>query len=179
LSMKGVSFKVDIQECEPCSTGSDSVVFLMSANPGEKPGKISRIASGGELSRIMLALKSVLTEKDDADAMVFDEIDTGVSGIAAQRVAEKMCAISTERQVICVTHLPQIAAMADIHFCIEKDISGERTQTHIDRLDIEGRKRELARLTGGENVTQAALTAAQEQLSSASEYKAKLIRNGK
>ena len=176
LSMSGVTFKVDIRECPENPRGMDSVAFLMSANPGEKPGKINRIASGGELSRIMLALKSVLTEKDDADAMVFDEVDTGVSGIAAQRVAEKMCAISAHRQVICVTHLPQIASMADTHFCIEKSVSGDRTQTHVKRLDTEGRKRELARLTGGENITPAALTAAQEQLSSAEKYKTKLQR---
>ena len=143
----------------------------MSANAGEEPGKISRIASGGELSRIMLAMKNVLSERDPVETMVFDEVDTGVSGIAAQRVAEKLAALARTRQVICVTHLPQLAAMADHQFLIEKAESGGRTYTSIASLDSAQRRREIARLTNGENITDAALRAAGDQLAAAEEYR--------
>ena len=143
----------------------------MSANAGEKPGRISRIASGGELSRIMLAMKSVLAQSDSVEAMVFDEIDTGVSGIAAQRVAEKLAALSESKQVICVTHLPQIAVMADSHFEIKKDEDGGRTYTSITNLDDDARAHEIARLTGGENITEITLKSAREQIDAAARFK--------
>ena len=152
-------------------TGMDEVRFLMSANAGEAPGRISRIASGGELARIMLVMKDVLSEREGVPAMVFDEIDEGVSGIAAQRVAEKLARLSRRKQVICVTHLPQIAAMADTHFRIEKTEREGRTYTRVTPLGREGRIRELARLHGGENITDTTLASAAEQLDAASKYK--------
>ena len=144
--------------------GDCEVRFLMSANAGEKPGRIAQIASGGELSRIMLAMKSVFAQKDPVPAMVFDEIDTGVSGIAAQRVGEKLGDLAAHRQVLCVTHLPQIAAMADAHYSIEKSEAGGRTFTKVFPLDHEGRVREIARLQSGENPTSAMLESAKELL---------------
>ena len=153
------------------ASGRDEVWFLLSANAGEKPGRINRIASGGELARIMLALKNVISSEKDTGVMVFDEIDAGVSGVAAQRVGEKLASLAMNRQVLCVTHLPQIAVMADAHFEIEKNVSEGRTFTHITDLDFEGRKRELARLSGGENVTITTLTSAAEQLAAAEEFK--------
>jgi DNA repair protein RecN (Recombination protein N) len=177
LNMAGVSFQVEFEDARGefglNGFGRDEIRFLMSANAGQAPGRISHIASGGELSRIMLALKSVLTENDDVGAMVFDEVDAGVSGIAAQRVAEKLWDLSAGRQVLCVTHLPQIAVMADQHFEIEKKTEGGRTFTYVNALNLEGRKRELARLIGGENVTGTTLLSAEEQLMAAEEYKAK------
>ena len=171
LSMKGVRFAVEFEEREPDQTGLDDISFVMSANAGEKLGKISRIASGGELARIMLSLKSVLAENDIVKTMVFDEVDTGVSGIAAQRVGEKMSKIARGKQVLCVTHLPQIAALADGHYLISKSVSEGRTYTQVGPLDLEGRKHELARLTGGENITELTLLAADEQLKAAEQYK--------
>ena len=171
LSMKGVRFEVGFEDAELTSTGGDNVYFLMSANAGETPGRINRIASGGELARIMLAMKTVLAAKETVATMVFDEIDTGVSGIAAQRVGEKLSDLGGGKQVICVTHLPQIASMADTQFAIEKTVSDGRTFTHIRELDEKGRERELARLTGGENITQTTLSAAREQLDAAHSYK--------
>jgi len=171
LSMKGVRFAVEFEEREPDQTGLDDISFVMSANAGEKLGKISRIASGGELARIMLSLKSVLAENDIVKTMVFDEVDTGVSGIAAQRVGEKMSKIARGKQVLCVTHLPQIAALADGHYLISKSVSEGRTYTQVGSLDLEGRKHELARLTGGENITELSLLSASEQLEAAEQYK--------
>ena len=171
LNMKGVKFKVSFEKTELTSTGFDEVRFLMSANAGEEPGRIAKIASGGELSRIMLAMKNVLAENDDVGTMVFDEIDTGVSGIAAQRVGEKLWELGVKRQVLCVTHLPQIAAMADNHFVVEKDSTGERTYTRVSALDTDGRKTELSRLTGGDNITAVTLDSAAEQLAAAQRYK--------
>jgi DNA repair protein RecN (Recombination protein N) len=118
----------------------DKVRFLMSANVGEAMKSISRVASGGELARIMLAMKNVLAENDDVGTLVFDEVDTGVSGRAARRVAEKLAVVAGRKQVLCVTHLPQIAAMADIHFCVEKEASGGRTYTRVKKLDRAGRR---------------------------------------
>lgn len=175
LSMPSVRFDTELtpMEGEPGfdSTGMDEVRFLMSANAGEAPGRISKIASGGELARIMLVMKDVLSERDGVPAMVFDEIDEGVSGIAAQRVAEKLARLSRKKQVICVTHLPQIAAMADTHFRIEKTERDGRTYTKVTPLEREGRIRELARLHGGENITETTLASAAEQLDAASKYK--------
>lgn len=175
LSMPSVRFEAEIvpMQGEPGfdESGMDEVRFLMSANAGETPGRISKIASGGELARIMLVMKDVLSERDGVPAMVFDEIDEGVSGIAAQRVAEKLARLARKKQVICVTHLPQIAAMADTHFLIEKTERDGRTYTKVTPLEREGRIRELARLHGGDNVTETTLASAAEQLDAA--YKCK------
>ncbi len=175
LSMPSVRFVTEIIPVESgdgfVSTGADEVRFLISANAGEKPGRISKIASGGELSRIMLAMKTVFAENDPVPTLVFDEIDTGISGIAAQRVAEKIAAVATGVQVICVTHLPQIAAMADTHFSVEKGERQGRTYTQVERMDRERRTQELARLIGGAAVTPALLSSAGELLDQAERYK--------
>ena len=175
LSMPGVRFRAVLTRVpgEPGfnSTGCDEVRFLMSANAGEAPGRIARIASGGELSRIMLAMKSVFAAYDVVDTLVFDEIDAGVSGIAAQRVGEKMGALARSRQILCITHLPQIAAMADRHYSISKAVRDGRTYTSVTPLDRDGRIRELARLHGGDLATDTALRAAAEQLDAAEAYK--------
>ena len=185
LSMPGVSFMVEFggasddisEEINLNSSGCDEVRFLLSANAGETPGKISRIASGGELSRIMLALKNVLGAGQDWGTAVFDEIDAGVSGVAAQRVGEKLSKLAHNRQVLCVTHLPQIAVMADSHFEIQKSVDGGRTFTQITQLDFEGRKKELARLSGGENITDTTLKSAEEQLAAAAAFKAEFYKD--
>lgn len=175
LSMPSVRFEAEItpKQQEPGfdETGCDEVRFLMSANAGETPGRISRIASGGELARIMLVMKDVLSERDAVQTMVFDEIDEGVSGVAAQRVGEKLARLSRRKQVICVTHLPQIAAIADTHFRIQKSERGGRTFTAVTPLDRDGRVCELARLHGGENITETTLKSAAEQLDAADRYK--------
>ena len=176
LNMPSVRFAVDLQELggDPGfdANGADQIRFLMSANAGEDLGRISRIASGGELSRIMLAMKNVFAEHDPVSTLIFDEIDTGVSGIAAQRVGEKLYSVSKGKQVLCVTHLPQIAAMADSHYLIEKNERDGRTFTEVSRLDREGRRMELARLHGGDNITITTLASAEEQLEAAERYKA-------
>ena len=175
LNMPGVKFLVEFDavrgEYGLRVSGRDEVRFLMSANAGEAPGRIGRIASGGELARIMLALKNVLSGSLDSGTMIFDEIDSGVSGIAAQRVGEKLATLAKQRQVLCVTHLPQIAAMADTHFEIRKSVSEGRTYTYVNELDYEGRKMEIARLSGGENITATTLKSAAEQLSAADKFK--------
>ena len=172
LAMPGVTFEVElVPSDELTSSGAEDARFLMSANAGEKPGRIAKIASGGELSRIMLALKNVLSEADDVGVVVFDEIDTGVSGVAAQRVGEKLSDLSRGRQVLCVTHLPQLAAMADTHFGIRKSEAGGRTTTEITNLDGEGRVLEISRLTGGANITETTKNAAREQIAAADAYK--------
>ena len=178
LNMPGVAFLVEFEtvtdEYGLCNTGKDEARFLMSANPGEAPGRINRVASGGELARIMLALKNVLIGDAETGSMVFDEIDTGVSGIAAQRVGEKLSKLALSKQVLCVTHLPQIAVMADAHFEISKSVSDGRTFTLVTKLDFEGRKNEIARLAGGEIITETALQSAEEQLKAAEDFKEKL-----
>lgn len=149
--------------------GMDTVEFLISANKGEAPRPISKIASGGELSRIMLALKSVIADKDSIPTMIFDEIDTGVSGKAAHKIGIKLREIGKVRQVLCVTHLSQIAVMADHHLMIEKGVVGDRTETNVTVLDFEGRKQEIARIMGGDNPSQLMLDTAGEELCKASE----------
>ena len=175
LNMPSVRFAVCFEalDAEPGFgvDGADRIRFLMSANAGEELGRISRIASGGELSRIMLAMKNVFAENDPVATLIFDEIDTGVSGIAAQRVGEKLYTVSRGKQVMCVTHLPQIAAMADNHYLIEKEERNGRTYTQVEPLDREGQRRELARLHGGEHITETTLASAEEQLVSAQEFK--------
>ena len=173
LSMPGARFRVEFSPKSGDgfdSGGLEDVCFLLSANAGEDLGKLSRIASGGELSRIMLALKNVLRGGNE-DVLIFDEIDTGVSGVAAQRVGEKLAELAEGRQVLCVTHLPQLAAMADIQFSIEKRQQDGRTFTTVSRLDDPGRRRELARLIGGETITEATLRGAGELIDAARDKK--------
>lgn len=174
LDMGKIRFAVNFAEKPLDSDGMDTVRFLMSANVGEELRPIHKIASGGELARIMLAMKNVLSEQDHVGTMVFDEVDTGVSGRAAQKVAEKMARISRRKQVLCVTHLPQLAAMADTHFSVEKGERGGRTYTEVRRLDREQRRRELARLTGGSHVSQTMLDGAEELLVQAEKFRAEL-----
>ena len=167
--MAGVVIAVRHEKGKLTINGMDTVEFLISANKGEEPKPIAKIASGGELSRTMLALKSVIAEKDSIPTMIFDEIDTGVSGKAAQKIGIKLREIGKIRQVICVTHLSQIAVMADNHLMIEKKIVGERTETSVTRLDTEGRVAEIARIMGGENPSRLMLDTAREEIRKASE----------
>ena len=171
LDMHKVRFAIDFAEKEPGPEGCDTIRFLMSANVGEDLRPIAKIASGGELARIMLALKNVLAEQEAVATLVFDEVDTGVSGRAAQKVAEKLAQVSRRKQVLCVTHLPQLAAMADTHFSVEKGERNGRTYTKVVLLDRERRKEELARITGGSHVTQALLESAGELLDQAETYR--------
>ena len=167
LDMPSVKFIVNDSVGELYENGIDNIEFLLSANVGEEPKPLSKIASGGELSRIMLAIKCVLSELDDIDTLIFDEIDSGVSGRAALKIAAKMKELSKTHQVICVTHLAQIAAFADEHKLISKEEKDGRTYTCITSLDYDGRKYELARIMGGLTVTQSILNSAEELLSSA------------
>ena len=171
LDMNKVRFAIEFTEKEPSPDGCDTIRFLMSANVGEDLRPIARIASGGELARIMLALKNVLAEQESIGTLVFDEVDTGVSGRAAQKVAEKLAQVSRRKQVLCVTHLPQLAAMADTHFSVEKGERGGRTYTEVILLNREQRKAELARITGGSKVTEALLESAGELLDEAETYR--------
>lgn len=171
LDMPKVRFCICFEDKEPDATGMDAVRFLMSANVGEELRPINRVASGGELARIMLALKNVLAETENIGTLVFDEVDTGVSGRAAQKVAEKLAQVSRKKQVLCVTHLPQLAAMADTHFSVEKGERDGRTFTQVEELDRQRRREELARLTGGANITEAMLAGAEELIAAAETYR--------
>lgn len=175
LNMPSVRFGVEFEKTDSdpgfSKTGCDEVRFVMSANAGEALGRISKIASGGELSRIMLALKNVFAEKDSVETMIFDEVDSGVSGISARRVAEKLWSVSRNKQVMCVSHLPQIAAMADSQYLVYKTEREGRTFTDVNILDSDGRKKEIARLYGGDVISEKTLDAAGEQLEAAAEYK--------
>lgn len=164
LDMKKVQFACQFAETELSQNGADAVAFYMSANLGEALKPLNKVASGGELARIMLAMKNVLAERDHVPTLIFDEVDTGVSGRAAQHVAEKLRAVSKNKQVLCVTHLPQLAALADTHFLIEKSEHDGRTFTAVTPLDFEGRKRELARIIGGSSITETTLQSAAEML---------------
>lgn len=164
LDMKKVQFACQFTETELSQNGADAVAFYMSANLGEALKPLNKVASGGELARIMLAMKNVLAERDHVPTLIFDEVDTGVSGRAAQHVAEKLRAVSKNKQVLCVTHLPQLAALADTHFLIEKSEHDGRTFTAVTPLDFEGRKRELARIIGGSSITETTLQSAAEML---------------
>ena len=174
LDMPRVRFQVEFSPKDAPDgmdlSGMDTVRFLMSANVGEDLKPIDRIASGGELSRIMLALKNVLADTEEVSTLIFDEVDAGVSGRAAAKVARKLYQVSKSKQVLCVTHLPQIAAMGDAHFSVEKGERDGRTYTQVTRLERQGRKEELARLSGGA-VTETMLQSAEELLSSAEAYK--------
>jgi DNA repair protein RecN (Recombination protein N) len=164
LDMPRVQFSCEFEEKELSSDGADNVVFYMSANAGEALKSMSKVASGGELARIMLAMKNVLAEQDQVNTLIFDEVDTGVSGRAAQKVAEKLRSVATHKQVLCVTHLPQLAALANTHLLIAKSERDGRTYTTVTPLDIEGRKMELARIIGGTNITETTLKSAEEML---------------
>ena len=166
LNMPDVKIVVDRKKGKLTLSGMDTIEFLISANRGEAPKPLAKIASGGELSRIMLALKSVLADRDFVPTLIFDEIDTGVSGRAAQKIGIKLREISQKYQVICVTHLAQIAIMADDHMLIEKSTEDARTVTRIKSLDFNERKYEIARILGGDNITKTVLLDAEEQLNS-------------
>ena len=164
LDMPKVQFACQFTELDLTSGGADAVAFYMSANIGEALKPMSKVASGGELARIMLAMKNVLAEQDRVNTLIFDEVDTGVSGRAAQKVAEKLKSVARTKQVLCVTHLPQLAAMGDTHLLIAKGERNGRTYTTVTPLDLEGRKRELARIIGGANITETTLKSAEEML---------------
>ena len=164
LDMPKVRFECQFTELDLTPNGADAVAFYMSANVGESLKPMSKVASGGELARIMLAMKNVLAEQDKVQTLIFDEVDTGVSGRAAQKVAEKLRSVARNKQVLCVTHLPQIAAMGDTHLLIAKGERDGRTYTTVTPLDLEGRKRELARIIGGATITETTLKSAEEML---------------
>ena len=164
LDMPKVQFQCGFSETELSANGADMVAFYMSANAGEALKPLSKVASGGELARIMLAMKNVLAEQDKVQTLIFDEVDTGVSGRAAQKVAQKLRSVAKTKQVLCVTHLPQLAAMGQTHLLIAKEERGGRTYTTVTPLDMEGRKRELARIIGGATITETTLKSAEEML---------------
>ena len=171
LDMPKIQFVCEFSAQSPQENGLDAVRFLMSANVGESLRPLSKVASGGELARIMLAMKNVLAAEDSVGTMIFDEVDAGVSGRAAQKVAYKLWTVAKGRQVLCVTHLPQIAAMADTEFTVEKRVENGRTYTSVLRLDIAGRRQELARLIGGSMITETTLAGAAELLRLAEQTK--------
>ena len=171
LDMPKIQFVCEFTKQAPQENGIDTVRFLMSANVGESLRPLSKVASGGELARIMLAMKNVLAAEDSVGTMIFDEVDAGVSGRAAQKVAFKLWTVAKGRQVLCVTHLPQIAAMADTEFTVEKRVENGRTYTSVLRLDNAGRRQELARLTGGSMITETTLAGAAELLRLAEQTK--------
>ena len=162
LNMKNVVFKVNFEESNFTLEGKDDIEFMISFNLGEDIKPIYKVASGGEMSRFMLAFKTILADIDQIDTLVFDEIDTGISGIAAQIVGEKLSQIAKKKQIICITHLPQIAANADTHYCIEKNTSNDRTFTNIRRLDRDQKRDEIARLIAGSNITEKTIEHASE-----------------
>ena len=164
LDMPRVQFQCRFRETELGAEGADGVAFYLSANAGEDLKPLSKVASGGELARIMLSMKNVLAEKDAVDTLIFDEVDTGVSGRAAQRIAEKLCSLAKHKQVLCVTHLPQLAALADTHMLIAKSERDGRTFTTVTPLDKQGRVNELARIIGGTNITEITRKSAEEML---------------
>lgn len=164
LDMPRVQFECRFRETELGPSGADTVAFYMSANAGEALKPMSKVASGGELARIMLAMKNVLAEKDRVNTLIFDEVDTGVSGRAAQKVAQKLRSVAAHKQVLCVTHLPQMAALANTHLLISKTERSGRTYTEVTPLSLEGRKQELARIIGGTNITETTLKSAEEML---------------
>ena len=179
LNFLDVKLELHFEQLESFTAlGTDDVEFLISTNPGEPLQPLAKIASGGELSRIMLALKSVFSGKDEIESMIFDEIDVGVSGRTAQLVSEKMARIASERQLLCITHLPQIAAMADSHFIIEKTTDGLTTRADIRRLSRDGEIGEIARMLGGVEITDKVLESAAEMKAMADRKKEELFRQG-
>ncbi len=176
IGLEKSTFKVDVLKQDSYMlSGKDKVQFLISTNPGEPMKSMERIVSGGELSRIMLALKTVFVDKDETPSIIFDEIDTGISGRVAQSVAEKMYIISTKHQVLCVTHLPQIAAMSDVNFLVAKNVVNQKTYTSIKSLKAEEKTKEIARMIGGVEITKVTLDNAEEMIRLAEEKKAMLI----
>ena len=169
LDMPSARFVVSQKRAPLNENGCDEIAFLLSVNPGEELRELSKVASGGELSRIMLAIKTVLSGSEDTDTFIFDEIDAGISGSAAQKVGRKLREISNNVQVLCVTHLPQIAALADHHFHTEKNVLGEKTFTSVRMLDFDGRAQELAHMIGGAEITQTMLRNAEEMLKKGAE----------
>ena len=167
LNMPNVQIVTQFEDTDFYEKGTDKVEFLISANPGEPPRPVAKIASGGELSRMMLAIKTVLASTDDIDTLIFDEVDTGISGSAAQKVGLKLREVSRSSQVLCVTHQAQLAALADAHYLISKQIEDGRTFTQVRLLDFDGRKQELARIIGGVSITDAALAHAEAMLKEA------------
>ena len=164
LDMPNVNLEVSIERCPLNENGCDKLEFLISANPGEDPKPVSKIASGGELSRMMLAITNVIASHNIVSTMIFDEVDTGISGSASQKVGYKLKALSETRQVICITHQAQIAALADTHFLIKKNVENNRTFTQVSELSFEDRVRELARIIGGVSITELTLKHAEEML---------------
>ena len=156
---------------KPTSNGIDEAQFIISTNPGEPMKPLKDIASGGEMSRIMLALKTVLVSADNIDTMIFDEIDAGISGRTAQALSEKLSVVARNKQVICITHLPQVAAMADKHFLIEKSVVGNKTVSSITKMDEEERINELARMLSGSTVSPAVLANAREMIDYAQDFR--------
>ena len=172
LNFLDVRFEIGLSQLEDfTSNGSDETEFMIAVNVGESLKPLAKVASGGELSRVMLALKTVLADKDEVESIIFDEIDTGISGRTAQKVSEKMSLIGRSRQVICITHLPQIASMADAHYLIEKTVNGQTTTTGIRRLKREEEVNELARMLGGVEITEKVLENAQDMKNQAQFYK--------
>ena len=174
LEMSKTVFEVKIEDTEFSANGKDDIEFLISTNLGEMPKPLSKIASGGELSRIILAIKGVITSEKSAGTLIFDEVDTGVSGKTAQKIGEKLYKMTKSAQVICITHLAQIAALADKHFLIEKKTENGRTRTEITPLDGNLRVNEIARIIGGEVITDLTRENAKEQILLADEIKNKL-----
>lgn len=170
LNMSSIEFKIIQNKKSFDETGADEIYFLISANAGEEPKPLSKIASGGELSRIMLAIKNVLASKDNIQTLIFDEVDTGVSGRAAQKIGIKLKEVSKDHQVLCVTHLAQIACFADNHFLISKSESNNKTYTKVESLDNNGRIQELARIIGGIEASQLSLNTAAEMIENAKNY---------
>jgi DNA repair protein RecN (Recombination protein N) len=176
LNFAHVDFGIRIEKKDTFSAnGQDEAEFMIATNPGEPRRSLAKVASGGELSRIMLAIKSVFADTDDIETLIFDEIDTGISGRTAQKVSEKMCLLGNRHQIICITHLPQIAAMADVHFLIEKDVELEKSTTRIRPLDRMEMEMELARLLGGVKITDAVLASAREMKEMADARKSYII----
>ena len=174
LNFLHVAFEISFEKTKSYTeNGTDAVEFLISTNPGEAIRPLAKVVSGGELSRIMLAIKTILADRDETETLIFDEIDTGISGRTAQMVSEKMHMIAEHHQVICITHLPQIAAMADVHFMIEKAVQDNKTVTSIYRLLDTQCVEELARLLGGSTITEAVRANAQELCHQAAAYKNK------
>ena len=163
LNFLDVRFRIDFSVKDHFSAnGTDQICFMISTNPGEPLKELTKVVSGGELSRIMLAIKTILADKDEKETLIFDEIDTGISGRTAWKVSEKIAYVGKRHQVICITHLPQIAASADVHFLIEKQVEETGTHTRIHRLSEEASVRELARMLGGDVITENVLSNARE-----------------
>ena len=178
LNFLDVQFAIQFEPLRQFTAlGKDKIEFLISTNPGEPVRSLGKVVSGGELSRIMLAIKTILADKDETETLIFDEIDTGISGRTAQKVSEKMAVIGKSHQVICITHLPQIAAMADYHFEIEKSVENGETTTKIHRLSQEESVNEIARILGGAEITEHTKVSAAEMKDLAQKLKNASVRN--